>query len=275
MAEHNFFDDMEQVLQTCRETSPCAFVSPANSAAFFAPAQRDAVPAAPKPAGTSAPVSSAPPAPEPRSTPVPAACVPAAETPSAPAGDDISAMSLDELAVVTHHCTACRLHSGRHNVVFGEGNPNAELMFIGEGPGFDEDRQGRPFVGKAGQLLDKMIVAMQFTREAVFIANIVKCRPPDNRNPQPDEAAACLPFLQRQIELIRPRVIVLLGSVPLEYLLQQRGIRRLRGQWLEYNGIPVMPTYHPAYLLRYPEGKREAWSDLQQVMKVFNKTYRK
>ncbi|MDD3117584.1 MAG: uracil-DNA glycosylase [Victivallales bacterium] len=271
MAEHNFFNDMEQVLKNCRDHAPCAFLSSANRDAFFAPAPRES----PLPPATAAIGRKSPPPDLSRPTPEHVPEISPAAVPASPPAvtADPAAMNLEELAAAAQHCTACRLHAERHHVVFGEGAPDAELMFIGEGPGFDEDRIGRPFVGKAGQLLDKMIAAMQFTREEVFIANIVKCRPPGNRNPQPDEAAACLPFLQRQIELIRPRVIVLLGAVPLEHLLHQRGIRRLRGQWQEYHGIPVMPTYHPAYLLRFPEGKREAWDDLQRVMKVFGKVY--
>ena len=160
-------------------------------------------------------------------------------------------------------------------MVFGEGNPHAELMFIGEGPGMDEDKQGRPFVGAAGQLLDKMIIAMQYKREDVYIANIVKCRPPDNRNPEEDEAAQCLPYLKRQIELVSPKVIVVLGAVPLLRLLGKTGIMKLRGQWDEYNGIKVMPTFHPAFLLRSPEAKKDVWRDLQQVMQFLGKEYKK
>ncbi len=196
-----------------------------------------------------------------------------AETPQVPAAsnailpDSLAALSAQVLA-----CRSCPLCERRNNVVFGEGNPQADLMFIGEGPGFDEDRLGRPFVGKAGQLLDKMILAMQFSREEVYICNIVKCRPPDNRVPMPEEAAACLPYLVKQIELVSPKVIVLLGATAAHYLLgKQEGITRLRGRWLDYQGIPVMPTYHPAFLLRKPESKREAWIDLQQVMAKFNK----
>lgn len=164
----------------------------------------------------------------------------------------------------------------RHNVVFGEGDPHAKLMFIGEGPGYDEDMQGRPFVGKAGQLLNKMIAAMQFQREEVYIANVVKCRPPGNRVPTPDEAVACIGYLKKQIELIRPEVIVLLGATAVNFLLGKReGITRLRGKWLGFNGIPVMPTFHPAYLLRQESAKRDAWADLQQVMKVFGKVYQR
>ena len=187
----------------------------------------------------------------------------------------LAKMSFEQLANTALTCQKCPLSAGRTNVVFGEGAPQADLMFIGEGPGFDEDMQGRPFVGKAGQLLTKMINAMQFSREEVYIANIVKCRPPKNRNPLPEEAAACLPYLKRQIELINPKVIVVLGAVPLKFLLNKTGIMRQRGNWDNYNGIKVMPTFHPAYLLRNPAAKRDTWNDLQQVMQVFGKFHKK
>ena len=202
------------------------------------------------------------------SAPVPEPQVPAPEKVILPG-------SLDALCSQALSCRNCPLCERRTNVVFGEGNPNADLMFIGEGPGFDEDRLGRPFVGKAGQLLDKMILAMQFSREEVYICNIVKCRPPDNRVPMPEEAAACLPYLIKQIELVSPKVIVLLGATAAHYLLDKKeGITRLRGKWLEYQGIPVMPTYHPAFLLRQESAKRDAWADLQQVMAKFNKYHK-
>ncbi len=169
-------------------------------------------------------------------------------------------------------CTKCQLCKTRTNVVFGDGNPEARLMFIGEGPGADEDAQGVPFVGRAGELLTKMITAMKFDRKTeVYIANIVKCRPPGNRNPNDEEAAACLPYLKRQIELVSPKVIVLLGAVPLLYLMGMKGIMRMRGHWLNYCGIKTMPTYHPAFLLRDPSRKRETWHDLQMVMAEFGK----
>ena len=153
--------------------------------------------------------------------------------------------TLEELREIVLQCQKCPLAPTRHTVVFGEGNPHARLMFVGEGPGEQEDLQGRPFVGPAGQLLDRMILAMQFTREEVYIANVVKCRPPHNRNPEPEEADACRGYLARQIELIQPEVIVVLGAVAARFLLQRReGITRLRGHWLGYNGIPVMPTFH-------------------------------
>lgn len=183
--------------------------------------------------------------------------------------------TLEEIRNAVHSCRNCPLGSNRLNPVFGEGNPNARLMFIGEGPGRDEDIQGRPFVGKAGMLLDKMITAMQFSREEVYIANIVKCRPPDNRVPTPEEAQCCIGYLKRQIELIRPEVIVLLGATAVKYLLNvTSGISRLRGRWLSYENIPVMATFHPAFLLRQESAKRETWNDLQQVMARFGKYHR-
>jgi DNA polymerase len=151
-------------------------------------------------------------------------------------------------------------------VVFGVGNPRAALMFVGEAPGFDEDRQGEPFVGAAGQLLTRIIAAIKLRREDVYIANILKCRPPNNRNPKPDEIALCRPYLDRQIELIRPRVICALGKFAAQTLLASDApISRLRGRFHDYRGIPVMPTYHPAYLLRNPDGKRAVWEDMQQI----------
>ena len=182
--------------------------------------------------------------------------------------------TLDSLRTQAGQCRACPLGMSRTNAVFGEGNPSAELMFIGEGPGADEDRQGRPFVGRAGQLLDKMIEAMQFRREEVYIANIVKCRPPGNRTPFPEEAQACINYVRWQIALIKPKAIVLLGGTAARYLLNTTtGIMRLRGHWMDYSGIPVMPTYHPAFLLRQEAEKRNCWNDLQQVMKLLGRVY--
>ncbi|MFT3835559.1 MAG: uracil-DNA glycosylase [Myxococcaceae bacterium] len=169
-------------------------------------------------------------------------------------------------------CKRCKLCNGRTQIVFGSGNPKAELVFVGEGPGADEDAQGIPFVGKAGQLLTKMIEAMKFRRDDVYICNVVKCRPPNNRNPEPDEILACEPFLKAQLKAIQPKVIVCLGKFATQTLLRDTSaISRMRGQWREYEGIPLMPTYHPAYLLRTPEDKKLAWADLQQVMKRFGK----
>jgi len=165
-------------------------------------------------------------------------------------------------------CTRCKLHKTRTNIVFGVGSPEARLMFVGEGPGEDEDLQGYPFVGKAGQLLTKMIEAMGLRRDDVYICNTVKCRPPNNRNPEPDELLACEPFLKGQLGAVKPEVIVTLGKFAAQALLrEQTPITRLRGQWREYEGIPVMPTFHPAYLLRSPAEKGKVWDDLKQVMK--------
>ncbi len=165
-------------------------------------------------------------------------------------------------------CSRCKLAGGRTKLVFGVGNQDAELMFVGEGPGADEDAQGEPFVGKAGQLLTKMIEAIAFRREEVYIANVVKCRPPGNRDPEPDEIAACEPFLKAQIAAVRPKVLVALGRFAVQTLLRDAtAISRQRGRWREYEGVRLMPTFHPAYLLRNPPEKRKVWEDLQLVMK--------
>ncbi len=165
-------------------------------------------------------------------------------------------------------CQSCPLHSQRSNTVLSRGSGRSRLMFIGEGPGEEEDRQGLPFVGPAGQLLDRMIGAMNLDRDDVYVCNVVKCRPPKNRKPAPEEMARCMPYLDRQIAVMRPLVIVALGATAVQGLLGTTGgITRLRGQWKLYKGrIPVMPTFHPAYLLRQPRAKREVWNDLQQVL---------
>lgn len=181
--------------------------------------------------------------------------------------------TLDEVRTELGACTRCKLCSGRKNIVFGVGNPRAELVFVGEGPGEEEDKQGIPFVGAAGQLLTKMIEAMKFTRDEVYICNVVKCRPPGNRNPEPDEIAACEPFLKAQLRVIKPKAIVALGKFAAQTLLRDpTPITRMRGQWRQYEGVPLMPTFHPAYLLRSPDEKKKAWMDLQEVMKKFSKS---
>jgi uracil-DNA glycosylase len=163
-------------------------------------------------------------------------------------------------------CQRCKLAPLRHNLVFGVGNPDADLVFVGEAPGADEDAQGEPFVGKAGQLLTKMIEAMGYARGDVYICNVLKCRPPGNRNPEPDEVAQCEPFLKRQLAAIRPRMIVALGKFAVQCLLRDDApISRLRGNMRSYEGIPLMPTFHPAYLLRDPSKKKLAWDDLKAV----------
>jgi uracil-DNA glycosylase family 4 len=166
-------------------------------------------------------------------------------------------------------CTRCKLHRGRTKLVFGDGNPKAELVFVGEGPGRDEDAQGLPFVGRAGKLLTQMIEAMGLQRQDVYICNVVKCRPPENRTPEKDEVETCSPFLLRQLDAISPKVIVCLGSVAAQTLLEtNRGISHFRGEWLDFRGRKLMATYHPAYLLRNPSAKGEVWKDLQKVMAV-------
>ncbi|WP_321531156.1 uracil-DNA glycosylase [uncultured Desulfuromonas sp.] len=175
--------------------------------------------------------------------------------------------SLEEIRQDLGECQRCGLAQGRKSIVFGSGNPHAELVFVGEGPGRDEDEQGVPFVGEAGRLLERILFAMGYEREQVYICNVVKCRPPQNRNPQPDEIAACEPFLKQQLASLKPRVIVALGKFATQTLLQQQTpISRLRGNWAEYQGIALMPTYHPAYLLRNPGGKRDVWEDMKAVM---------
>jgi DNA polymerase len=209
-------------------------------------------------AGVAAPPRSAPPPPAP------------ASTPSLFGERGVrEAATLGDLQAHIGDCQRCKLaRMGRSTIVFGVGNPDADLMFIGEGPGADEDRQGEPFVGRAGQLLTEIITkGMKLRRADVYIANVIKCRPPGNRNPEPDEIAACLPFLARQVDLVRPRVIVALGTFAAQTLLEVRTpITRMRGQWHHYRGIPVMPTFHPAYLLRNPADKRLVWEDIKLVM---------
>jgi uracil-DNA glycosylase len=181
---------------------------------------------------------------------------------------DYAQLDMKQLKDTVANCNKCVLCRSRNNTVFGEGAFTADLMLIGEGPGRDEDQQGRPFVGRSGQLLTKMLKAMGFDRKEVFIANIVKCRPPQNRNPHPDEADECMPYLLRQIEIIQPKVLVLLGAVPMKFILNKTGITRVHGQWFEFNGIKTLPTFHPSFLLRDPRQKKHAWNDLQKVMKV-------
>jgi len=183
-----------------------------------------------------------------------------------PVADHAAALQMirDEIG----DCTRCALHKGRNKLVFGDGDANARLMFVGEGPGADEDAQGLPFVGKAGQLLNNMIAAMGLKREQVYIANVVKCRPPGNRTPEPDEANTCTPFLFRQIDVVRPQVLVALGATAATYLLGHRQpLAGLRGRVHAFRGMQLIVTYHPAFLLRDPRQKKEAWADLQMAMK--------
>ena len=172
----------------------------------------------------------------------------------------------EELEEAIKDCNKCKLCSGRNNIVFGVGNKNADIMFIGEGPGADEDIQGEPFVGKAGQLMNKAFEALDIKREEVYIGNIVKCRPPQNRNPEPDETKACMDYLRNQVLLIKPKIIVLLGSIALKNILgEEYGITNSRGKWIEKKGIWYMPTFHPAALLRDESKKIDFWRDLKLV----------
>lgn len=192
--------------------------------------------------------------------------------PAAAAGTDLPpaealAALKDEIGPQCRRCKLCDL--GRRQVVFGVGNPKARLMFVGEAPGEDEDRQGEPFVGRAGQLLTKIIEAISLSRDQVYIANVIKCRPPGNRNPEPDEVQTCEPFLFRQIAIVQPRVIVALGKFAAQCLLRTtEPITRLRGREFEYRGATLIPTFHPAYLLRNPPAKREVWEDMKKVRAI-------
>lgn len=225
------------------------------------------------------PLFAPPPATQPAASTKPAPQAPAPKPaqvrPAAPPASTVEGprRTLDEVRRELGDCRRCKLCEGRTNLVFGVGNPRAELVFVGEGPGAEEDKQGIPFVGAAGQLLTKMIEAMKFKRDDVYICNVVKCRPPNNRNPEPDEIEACEPFLKAQLQAIQPKMIVALGKFAAQTLLRDStAITRLRGQWRTYQGVPLMPTFHPAYLLRQPADKKLAWMDLQEVMKRFGKT---
>ncbi len=178
---------------------------------------------------------------------------------------------LEKLRQEALQCAKCQLYKGRNKLVFGEGSLQAGIFMIGEGPGYDENEQGRPFVGKSGQLLDKILAACNFSREQhVYIGNIVKCRPPGNRNPLPEEAAACRPFLERQLEIIRPEIIVLMGAVALKFMVGDHlRITRVRGQWIEHEGRMFIPVYHPSALLRNPALKRETWEDYKNIVRKY------
>jgi uracil-DNA glycosylase family 4 len=229
---------------------------------------RAAAAQAPRPPAVAA---SARPAPPPAPAPVRPAR-PVAPPTAGPAGD-LAAKELQRIAAVVAACTKCPLHKERTRTVPGQGHPHPEIMFVGEGPGADEDRTGLAFVGAAGQLLTRMIEAMGLTRDEVFIANIVKCRPPGNRPPAPDEMAACLPYLREQIAALKPRVIVALGATALRGLLDlETPISKLRGQWQDFAGIALMPTFHPAYLLRNPPAKHEVWEDLKAALQRIGRT---
>ena len=247
-----------------RATAPTVVAPPAAPAPSAA-----AAPSAAKPsAATSSTVA---PTPEPRPAPAEAAAPPEPAAP--PANAPAPSKTLEELQARVADCTRCKLHAGRTHLVFGEGNPDADVLFVGEAPGAREDEQGRPFVGPAGQLLTKIIEnAMGMARDDVYIANVNKCRPPNNRNPEPDEVAACLPILRRQVDLIRPKVIVAMGRVAAANLLSTTdSVTRLRGRELQAAGVPVVVTWHPAYLLRTPAAKGETWEDIKRVNRLLGR----
>ena len=203
-------------------------------------------------------------------TPPPRDVAPARPAPPEPVAVRLNE-TLESIREDLGDCTRCRLCEGRTHIVYGVGNPKAELMFVGEGPGFEEDRQGEPFVGPAGQLLTKIIGAIDRSRDDVYIANVVKCRPPRNRDPEPDEVEACRPFLDRQIDAVKPVVICALGRVAAQNLLRtDDGITRIRGQRFDYRGATLIPTYHPAYLLRNPEKKRDCWEDMKLIRRLLD-----
>ncbi len=185
-------------------------------------------------------------------------------------GPQYFANTLEDVSADLGDCQRCRLAGGRNQIVFGAGDPGAKVVFVGEGPGFEEDQQGLPFVGPAGQLLTRIIEAIKLERDQVYICNVIKCRPPGNRNPEPDEINTCFPFLERQLAAIQPDFIVALGTFAAQTLLgTNTPISKLRKRFHEYNGIKVLPTYHPAYLLRNPDKKREVWEDMKMLMKEY------
>jgi uracil-DNA glycosylase family 4 len=227
---------------------------PTKRLAENAPATMAAV----RPAIASAPLKTAPPIP----------ALPIVNAPSLfEAVDRVENDTLERIREDLGECTRCRLHKQRNKIVFGAGNPHAELVFVGEGPGHDEDVQGLPFVGRAGKLLTQMIEAMGLQRDDVYICNVVKCRPPENRKPEDDEVATCSPYLYRQLDTIAPKAIVCLGGTAAQALLKTKdSISRFRGQWFDYRNTKLLVTYHPAYLLRNPNAKGDVWKDLQKVM---------
>jgi DNA polymerase len=180
--------------------------------------------------------------------------------------------AMREIQKELENCRRCKLCAGRKNIVFGSGNVRAKLVFVGEGPGRDEDIQGLPFVGRAGQLLTKIIESIGLTRDEVYIANVIKCRPPGNRNPQPEEIACCLPYLMKQLEVIQPKIVCALGKFAAQTLIgTTEPISRLRGRFHDFHGIKVMPTFHPAYLLRNPHGKRQVWEDMKEIKRELDR----
>lgn len=282
-AQKNIYDEIVQCLREIRRQTPAVPVSPEILKEFMQdfPRQkmihspvREEIPSSSFPAAAFPETGRLPSIPPSHVQPIPHPALSTVSAGTGPSAEEVSGMDFETLFSSVQNCSKCKLCQTRTNTVFEDGSRTADLLFLGEGPGADEDAQGVPFVGKAGQLLTKMIQAMQFDRKEVYICNVVKCRPPANRNPEGDEVTACLPYMKRQIELVNPKVIVILGAVPLRALFPKiyGGIKTLRGKWMQYNNIPVMPTYHPAYLLREPSAKREAWADLQLVMAHLGKT---
>jgi len=262
-----FYEDLgirqfyvDRIVEPGHSLPPVAYVSLPDTIGGMPLPRPVRKPESSKPVPAAAPVA-------PKISPLP---LPAAAGPSLfESMDKIAGDTLPKIREDLGECTRCKLHSTRHKIVFGDGNPKAELVFVGEGPGADEDAQGLPFVGRAGKLLTQMIEAMGLQRKDVYICNVVKCRPPENRQPEEDEVSTCSPFLLRQIDAIAPKVIVCLGAVAAKTLLEtNRGISQFRGEWLEFRGRKLLATYHPAYLLRNPPAKSEVWKDLQKVMAV-------
>lgn len=245
-----------------------AALDPAVVEAFLASVPAPARAPAPSPSPSSQSAMSSP-HPAAARTPQPSSPVPAPKAGSSIEARAATAASLDEIAAAIRTCSECHLAATRTKAVPGVGNGvSPDILFVGEAPGADEDLKGEPFVGRAGQLLTKMIAAMGYTRDQVFIANILKCRPPQNRTPTPDEMRVCIPYLRRQIALVKPRTIVALGATAYKGLSgeDEASISNVRGVWHSFDGIPLMPTFHPAYLLRCPTAKRAAWEDLQKVL---------
>jgi uracil-DNA glycosylase len=255
---HQFYRD--RITEPHEGSIPISFVSPSST-----PEENPLPKPIRKPELTRAALAAVPVVP--KSSPLP---LPVVSGPSLfESIDKITDDTLLKIREDLGECTRCKLHSTRNKIVFGDGNPKAQLVFVGEGPGHDEDVQGLPFVGRAGKLLTQMIEAMGLQRKDVYICNVVKCRPPENRQPEDDEVHTCSPFLLRQIDTIAPKVIVCLGATAAKTLLQtNRGISQFRGEWLEFRGRKLLATYHPAYLLRNPPAKSEVWKDLQKVMAV-------
>ena len=259
--------DME--IQAGRRKQP---IDPDVAESFLHPRQGAAAQTAPE-APQAAPLTPA--TPPPQAAPLASAAITPTQTASAAAAAPAAYASLEEIAAKCASCSACPLCASRTHSVPGEGaSATPDIMIVGEAPGQDEDASGHPFVGRSGALVTKMIEAMGYTRQSVFIANVCKCRPPDNRTPKPEEMAACMPYLKGQIQLVRPRVIVAFGAVALRGLMgnSKLEISKVRGIWHDFEGIPVMPTYHPAYLLRNPGAKRVVWNDLLLVLARLGRT---